>query len=73
MTGFNSGDGYWDFNFVVLKNNHAATWPDSFGNTLMGSDTTTDGKGNLNLNEDVLYDSGIFPVVARDTWNGTSN
>jgi len=57
------GDGFWDFNFVVLKSNHERSWT-QLGDTLMGPPSANDGTGNLNLNRDVLYDSGIFPTIS---------
>jgi hypothetical protein len=56
-----SADGTWVYNFVVLKNNQGATWPNQFGDFLMGN-----GEGELNLNRDALYDSGIFPQLSTE-------
>lgn len=57
-------DGTWNYNVVVLQNNHSATWSSDFGDILMGPANSSDGTGNLNLNPDVLYDSGIFPTIS---------
>jgi hypothetical protein len=57
-----SADGWWDFNYVVLKNNTQQAWT-QMGTTLMGPPTNSDGTGNLNLTRDVLYDSGTFPTL----------
>jgi hypothetical protein len=56
-------DGLWDFNFVVLNSNNKQGWSDTLGNTLMGPPSAADGSGNLNLNRDMLYDSGTFPTI----------
>ncbi|HTF63196.1 MAG TPA: hypothetical protein VK638_10840, partial [Edaphobacter sp.] len=57
-----------DYNFVVLKNNPKSSWGDAFGNALMGAPSATDGSGNLNLNQNLLYDSGIFPIVKSSSY-----
>jgi hypothetical protein len=64
-------DGTWDFNHVVLNVDHQQPWPDSLGITLMGPSNSTDGSGNLNLNRDMLYDSGTFPTISSSFWNST--
>jgi hypothetical protein len=61
---YNRGDGNWIYLYVVLKKNTAATWPEPFGTILMGVPSGSDGKGNLNMNRDALYDSGVFPYLS---------
>lgn len=65
------GDGVWDFNFITLQGQNITTptpWTVSLGDALMGPPNSSDGTGNLNLNRDMLYDSGIFPTVKYSFW-----
>jgi len=59
----NIADGNWIYIYVVLRQNQKATWLEPFGTILMGPSSSNDGKGNLNLTRDALYDSGVFPYL----------
>jgi hypothetical protein len=52
-------DGWWTYQYAVLKKNTSAPWRDPLGTVLMGPANSATGEGNLNIPREVVFNGAI--------------